>query len=95
MIDDHTIRLLQHHANQCEADANKLHTMAARIRDRDARRRINALADAYTRTGVELRNIAQQHALFSDPTPDTLQHARTLIANKHRLDQQLGERHTT
>ena len=95
MIDDHTIRLLQHHANQCDADANKLHAMAARIRDRDDRRRINALADAYARTGVELRNIAQQHALFSDPNPDTLQHARTLIANKHRLDQQLSERHTT
>ena len=58
-------------------------------------RALRDIARDYERIGTQLRNIDTTLSLFSDPDPDPVPHARTLLTHKHHLDQQLANREAT
>lgn len=86
---------LRAQADECHATAHTLRKAAARQSSAATARALRDIARDYERIGTQLRNIDTTLSLFSDPDPDPVPHARTLLTHKHHLDQQLANRETT
>lgn len=86
---------LRAQADECHATAHALRKAAARHHVAATARALRDIARDYERIGTQLRNIDTTLSLFSDPDPDPVPHARTLLTHKHHLDQQLANREAT
>lgn len=86
---------LRAQADECHATAHALRKAAARQSSAATARALRDIARDYERIGTQLRNIDTTLSLFSDPDPNPVPHARTLLTHKHHLDQQLANREAT
>ena len=86
---------LRAQADECKTTALTLRMAAARQHVAATARALRDTARTYEQIGTQLRNIETTLSLFSDPDPDPVPHARTLLAHKHHLDQQLANREAT